>query len=150
MDKFKLSLKKKKIRKIKTKRNKVALHFRKNNNNDYKRLYKSEINKPKRYLFIIMIMFLFFVIILGTIKIINLRHNLQFILTFKSEFKNKILNNEFYEKAKLKHPIFLSKGEAIINGKKYLDICSKGLADNRTYIKSENPIISAVIPAHNC
>ena len=29
-------------------------------------------------------------------------------------------------------------------------MCSKGSAYNRTYIKSENPIISAVIPAYNC
>ena len=80
------------------------------------------------------------------------------ILSIISKRETKINNNNIKnddnlinEKYTSKYHKNFSKEEAIKNAKKYLRTCRHELLiNNKTFSKSNNPIISVVIPAYNC
>ena len=80
-------------------------------------------------------------ILLKTIKVNNYEKN-----TETKKITNKIISN-FNNSRKYK---ILSNNEALEIGKKYMEICQKGiLINNQKFIESSQPKISVIIPTYN-
>ena len=125
-------------------------NYKNNNKNKQQKQYKYLKNiQYKKIIYLSINMIVLFILICESFAIIKLF--LSQTKPKKSYQKINIPTNISKNTSTIKkNYTILSKEEALKAGKKYVEICKKGILINkRTFIKSDSPIISVVIPVYN-